>query len=310
MAYLASIGKYLPDSVITNEELAPRIGAEAAWIAEMSGIRERRWAQPDDTVVAMAVKAGAAALQQAGIHAQDIGVVLVASGSSERRFPGPAAEVQHRLGATDALAIDVPVASAGALFALVQAKLWLAEYPRVLVIASEKMSPIAMMEPIEKGTAMLFGDGAAAVVLQRDHGKARIVDFHLGSDGSNAAELCLEFSSPVHMNGRAVIMHAARKVPAAIRAVLERQGLEPARIDHFLMHQANANLINKIAQALGVAPQRFYSNIARYGNTSSASLLIAAAEWEQDFGFAKGVPVVLSAFGAGFHWGAVLLEGC
>jgi 3-oxoacyl-[acyl-carrier-protein] synthase-3 len=310
MAYLASIGKYLPERVVSNEEIAPLIGAEPQWIEEMSGIRERRWAQPGESVVDMAVQAGVAALEQSGVRARDLGVVIVSSGSAERRFPGPAAEVQHRLGATDAVAIDVPVASAGSLFALVQAKLWLAEYPRVLVIASEKMSSITMAEPIEKGTAMLFGDGAAAVVLLRDSGKARIVDFHLGSDGSNAGELCLPFNSPVQMNGRAVIMHAARKVPAAIRAVLERKGLEPARVDHFLMHQANANLITKIAQNLGVAPQHFYSNIARYGNTSSASLLIAAAEWEQDFGFEKGAPVVMSAFGAGFHWGAILLEGC
>jgi 3-oxoacyl-[acyl-carrier-protein] synthase-3 len=310
MAYLASFGKYLPERAVSNEEIAPLISAEPDWIFEMSGIRDRRWAGPEDTVAAMGVKAAERALERAGVPASSVGVILVASGTSERRFPGPAAEIQHLLGATAAVAIDVPMASAGALFAMVQGGLWLQGTPYALVIASEKMSPIVLTEPIEKGTAMLFGDGAGAVLMAREAGKARVLDVNLGSDGSNAGELRLEFGAPLHMNGRAVIMHAARKVPASIQAVLSKRSLSANDLSKILMHQANANLINKIAQVLGVGPDKFYSNIARYGNTSSASLLIAAEEWEQEMGFEKGVPVVMTAFGAGFHWGAMLLEGC
>lgn len=310
MAYLASFGKYLPERAVSNEEIAPLISAEPDWIYEMSGIRDRRWAGPEDTVAAMGVKAAERALERAGVPASSVGVILVSSGTSERRFPGPASEIQHRLGATSAVAIDVPMASAGALFAMVQGGLWLQGAEYALVVASEKMSPIAMTEPIEKGTAMLFGDGAGAVLMAREGGKARVLDVNLGSDGSNAAELRLEFGAPLHMNGRAVIMHAARKVPASIQAVLGKRSLSARDLSKILMHQANANLINKIAQVLGVGPDKLYSNIARYGNTSSASLLIAAEEWEQEQGFEKGVPVVMAAFGAGFHWGAMLLEGC
>lgn len=168
MAYLASFGKYLPERAVSNEEIAPWIGAEPDWIFTMSGIRDRRWAGAEDTVVSMGVKAGERALERAGVPASSLGVILVSSGSSERRFPGPAAEIQHRLGASGAVALDVPMASAGALFAMVQGGLWLQGTPYVLVIASEKMSPIAMTEPIEKGTAMLFGDGAGAVLMARE----------------------------------------------------------------------------------------------------------------------------------------------
>jgi 3-oxoacyl-[acyl-carrier-protein] synthase-3 len=146
--------------------------------------------------------------------------------------------------------------------------------------------------------------------MAREGGKARVLEVNLGSDGANAADLRLEFGAPLHMNGRAVILHAARKVPASIQTVLGKRSLSANDVSQILMHQANANLLAKIGQTLGAGPGLFYSNIARYGNTSSASLLIAAEEWEQEKGFEKGVPMVMAAFGAGFHWGALLLEGC
>jgi 3-oxoacyl-[acyl-carrier-protein] synthase-3 len=136
-----------------------------------------------------------------------------------------------------------------------------------------------------------------------------LTQFALHSDGAFSDALRLEFGQSIHMDGRAVIMHAARKVPAAIREVLERGGRTPDSIGAFLMHQANQNLISKIAQTLEVAPERFYSNIAKYGNTSSASMLIAAAEWSDERGFAPSEAVVFATFGAGFHWGALLAVG-
>ncbi len=305
MALVRGFGKYLPAREVGNEEMGRLLGVEPAWIAEMSGIETRRFAAGDESVAAMAAAAGRAALEACGLGAVDIGVILVASGTSERRFPGPASEVQTLLGATGAIAIDVPMASAGALFALATAALWTAKVERVLVIAAEKMSVAALTEPREAGTAMLFGDGAGACVIDRNTGLAEIVDWELGTDGTAAGELRLEFNAPVHMNGRVVIMHAARKVPAAIRTVLERNQVAPTEIEVFLMHQANANLLNKIASTIGVAPQKFFSNIASYGNTSSASMLIAASEWPGPW---RG-NIMFAAFGAGFQWGAMLLRG-
>lgn len=310
MAFLRGFGKYLPERVADNAEIAALVGAEPDWIREMSGIETRRFARPDETVAEMAHHAAAMALERSGLVATDIDLILLSSGTGERRFPGPAAELQSRLGAGQAVAMDVPMASAGALFAMAQASVMAARYPRILVVASEKMSPIVASPPIEKGTAMLFGDGAGACVVDATQGWARMVDFELGTDGTNSAELRLNAGEPVYMNGRMVIMHAARKVPAAIEKVLARASRTAAQVPTFLMHQANANLITKIAQTLGVEPQRFYSNIQRYGNTSSASLLIAACEWlETGAKLEPGTPLIFSAFGAGFHWGALLVEG-
>lgn len=289
--------------------MASLLGVEAGWIQQMSGIVTRRFAAADETLASMAAQAGKAALAASGLAAADIGLILVASGSSERRFPGPAAEVQQLLGASQAVAMDVAMASAGALFALAQAEMWAARSRRVLVIAAEKLSEVVLRPPMEKGTAMLFGDGAGACVVDAEEGVARIVDFELGTDGTQAAELRLEFGAPVEMNGRMVILHAARRVPAVIESLLGRNGLRPQQIGHFLMHQANANLILKIAQTLEVPAERFFANIAHYGNTSSASLLIAASEWEKQQGFVAAEPLVLAAFGAGFQWGAMLVEG-
>ena len=133
--------------------------------------------------------------------------------------------------------------------------------------------------------------------------------FALHSDGAFSDALCLEFGQSIHMDGRTVILQASRKVPAAIREVLDRGGRAPDSIGAFLMHQANQNLIVKIAQTLEVAADKFYSNIAKYGNTSSASMLIAAAEWSEAGGFQAGQAVVFATFGAGFHWGAILAVG-
>lgn len=305
MPWLRAFGKHLPERLVDNHELAALLEADPAWIHEMSGIETRRYAAPEETVADMAVAAAQQALAAAQIDATQLGLVIVSSGSSERQFPGPAAEVQHRLGAANAWALDVPLASAGSLFALAQAAQWAPRVGKVLVVAAEKMSPAALTPPYEKGTAMLFGDGAGACVVDPHQGLARILDFELATDGANTPDLYRLPGEPIHMNGRAVILHAVRKVPSIIHTVLQRQQRAATDIGVFLMHQANANLIAKIAATLGVPPEKFFRNIDRYGNTSSASLLIAAAEWPGPW---HG-PVMLAAFGAGFHWGAMLVEG-
>jgi 3-oxoacyl-[acyl-carrier-protein] synthase-3 len=162
---------------------------------------------------------------------------------------------------------------------------------------------------MERGVAILFGDGAGACLISPDEGAARIVDSIIESDGAFAEDLRLQFDLPLEMNGRTVILQASRKIPRAISQVLHKNGREAKEVDTFLMHQANQNLILRVAQALGVAEEKFYSNIRKYGNTSSASMLIAAAEWWQNVGFKPGIPVCFATFGAGFNWGALLAEG-
>jgi 3-oxoacyl-[acyl-carrier-protein] synthase-3 len=306
VAAIKAFGAYLPSRIVTNSELAARLDCEPGWILDVSGIEERRYAGPQESVASMGVAAARQCLDRAGVKAADVGMILVSSGSSERRFPGPASGIAQELGAPGIPAIDLPIASTGSLFGMALAAPLSATHGNVLVIASEKMSSIAMREPMERGVAPLFGDGAGACLIGPD-GPARILDSVLHSDGAFAEDLRLDFDAPLAMNGRSVILQASRKLPSAIGELLEKNGKSALLVKVFLMHQANQNLMDRVARALGVDAARFYSNIRRCGNTSSASMLIAAAEWWLDPGPASGDLICFAAFGAGFHWGALLL---
>jgi len=308
VAVLRAFGAYLPTRIVPNQELGSRLNRTPDWILDVSGIEERRYAAEDESVADMAVAAATECLERAGMTAANIGMFIVSSGSTERRFPGPASIVANRLGATNAPALDVPMASAGGLFGIAIAAELAAVYGNILVVASEKMSTVATREPMEQGVAVLFGDGAGACIVSRGEGPSRIVDSVLHSDGAFAEDLRLEFDAPLAMNGRSVIMQASRKIPAAIQELLERNRTPASTIKIFLMHQANQNLIDRVAKALDVAAGMFYSNIRGYGNTSSASMLIAASEWWQAHGPCPGDLICFAAFGAGFHWGAMLVE--
>jgi 3-oxoacyl-[acyl-carrier-protein] synthase III len=303
VAAIKGFGAYLPSRIVTNAELAARLDCEPGWILDVSGIEERRYASPEETVTTMGVAAARAAMNTC-----DVGMILVSSGSGERRFPGPASTIAHALNIDGVPAIDLPIASAGGLFGMALAASLSAIYGNVLVIASEKMSPITMREPLERGVAPLFGDGAGACLIGPEEGPVKIIDSVLHSDGAFAEDLRLDFDAPLSMNGRSVILQASRKLPSAIGELLERNGKSASAVKVFLMHQANQNLMDRVAKALAVDAACFYSNIRRYGNTSSASMLIAAAEWWRDRGPNKGDLICFAAFGAGFHWGALLAQ--
>jgi len=309
VAALKAFGAYVPSRVVHNQDLAARLGITPEWIKDVSGIEQRRYAEPEETVADMAVAAANDCLATAGMTVAEIGFVLVASGSSERRFPGQAAVVAHRLGIPGVPVVDLPMASAGSLFGMALANTLAAAYGNILVIASEKMSPVMAREPVEQGVVILFGDGAGACIIGPDDGRGtKILDSCLHTDGQFAEDLRLEFDGPLAMNGRSVIMQASRKIPGGIAELLERNSRSAAEIEIFLMHQANQNLIDRVAKALGAASAKFYSNISRYGNTSSASMLIAAAEWWQNPGPQPGNLICFAAFGAGFNWGALLAQ--
>ncbi|MCU0226762.1 MAG: ketoacyl-ACP synthase III [Bryobacterales bacterium] len=308
MAFLEQMARWLPERVVANAEMGALLGCDAEWIRNVSGIEERRFAAPEETTVHMAVEAARQCLADAGIRPSDIGYLLCSCGSGERRFPGPAASIASALGCVEIPAIDLPLASAGALVALDLARDLAPRYGRVLVVATEKMSTVALTQPLERGVSMLFGDGAGACIVSPDKGRLQIVDSLVASDGQFADDLALPFASPLSMNGRSVILHASRKIPRAISMLLERNGLRPSDAAAYVMHQANLNLIWKVADALEVASERFFTNIARYGNTSSASLLIAAAELMDSNPPQPGQYAVLTAFGAGYQWGAMLLR--
>jgi 3-oxoacyl-[acyl-carrier-protein] synthase-3 len=302
MPSIHSFGRYVPDRVVTNAELGATLGRDAEWIKQVSGIEERRIAAPDQTVADLAVAAARECLSRS--DAPKVGCVIVASGSSERRFPGPAAEVAHALGFTGVPALDLPYASTGGLFGIALAGQLAPLYGPILVAAAEKMFQPASAAPAE--TAILFGDGAGACLITPDARGLAILDSALHSDGSGSANLYMDLAGPVAMNGLAVIRHASRRLPEVIQELLMKHSIAPDAVAAFLTHQANQNLIERVARALNVPPDRFYSNIHRYGNTSSASVLIAASEWNETATLRPGDTVCFAAFGAGFHWGAVL----
>jgi 3-oxoacyl-[acyl-carrier-protein] synthase-3 len=295
---------HVPKRVVTNQEMAVRVGRTAEWIESASGIRERRWAAVETSVADLALAAAHDCLARAGIGASALGLIIVASGSARPGFPGPAAEVAAQLGLESTPALDVPMASAGSLFGMVMAARMAGHFGDVLVIGAEKMSAVIESGPLDPNTAILFGDGAGAALVSIRPGRWEILDAVLHSDGQYRDALVFDWSAPLRMNGLTVILQASRKLPSAIEEVLARQSLAAGDVAEFLLHQANQNLLVRVAKSLRVPAKRVFSNVASYGNTSSASMLIAASEWSQ--ANPPAGPVVFSAFGAGFHWGALL----
>jgi 3-oxoacyl-[acyl-carrier-protein] synthase-3 len=296
---------HVPAGIVTNEAIAARVGRTAEWIESVSGIRERRWVASESTTVAdLAVAAAHDCLARAGVTAAALGLIIVASGSARPGFPGPAADVAAQLELENTPAMDVPMASAGSLFGMVMAAQMTGHFGDVLVIGAEKMSAVIESGPLDPNTAVLFGDGAGAALVSARPGRWEILDAVLHSDGEYRDVLAFDWSAPLRMNGLSVILQASRKLPAAIAEVLTRQNVAAGDVAAFLLHQANQNLLLRVAKTLDVPADHFFSNVARYGNTSSASMLIAAAEWSQ--ANPPAGHVVFSAFGAGFHWGALL----
>jgi 3-oxoacyl-[acyl-carrier-protein] synthase-3 len=306
MAFLRAFGAYLPSRVVDNNELAALTGADAAYILRASGIEQRRFAAADESVALLGIRAAKDCLENAGLAARDVGLLLAASGSAERRFPGPASAIGAGLGINGVPAIDLPIASAGSLFGMALAAHLAPAFGNVLIVGTEVMSRVVERDAAHRDTAILFGDGAGACVVGPSGGFAEIRDSLLASDGDLADSLRLDLDAPLYMDGRTIILQAARKIPRAIAELLERNRVPPAAVETFLVHQANLNLITRVAQALAVPEDRFFCNIQRYGNTSSASMLIAAAEWRQRHPSPPAGPLVFATFGAGLHWGALL----
>jgi 3-oxoacyl-[acyl-carrier-protein] synthase-3 len=287
---------------VDNAALAARSGRTAETIEKTTGILERRYAASEQSVADLGLAAAQDCLTRAAVDASAVGLILFSSGSSERCFPGPAATLAASLGLAATPAIDLPIASAGSLIGMALAADLAARYGNVLVVAAEIMS--RRITDADPDTAILFGDGAGACLISRDSGFARIVDVALYTDGNFADSLTLAHGGTLAMRGLEVIMQASRKVPRAIADLLAKNNVVADDVQVFLMHQANRNLLAKIAKELKVPEDRFFTNIASFGNTSSASLLIAAKQWSESASVTG--PVVFAAFGAGLQWGALL----
>ena len=303
MAAILGFGAYLPERVVTHEELAAQLGVEADWILQACGIRERRYAAADETVVDMAEQAARACLERTGLDPSKLGGLLVGTGTPHRQFPGVSASLQQRLG-FQGLALDIHLASCGGLIALTLAAELCPRLGPVLVVASEKMSEIVQRHPA-KETTILFGDGAGACIVSPGQGLLEIQDWVASSDGTFADDLCLEPGGPLVMHGRQVIMQANRKLAGSVKGLLERTGTQAQEIGLFLFHQANLNLLKQVAKVLGIPEDRVFVNLETRGNTSAASVLIAASEAQEQGRFRPGETGIMAAFGSGFTYGAL-----
>jgi 3-oxoacyl-[acyl-carrier-protein] synthase-3 len=308
MSALTGFGHFLPSGVLSNDALAAEFQVTPEWIVSVCGIETRRVVAPEETVSDLAERAARACLEDAGITADKLGAIIACTGTPHRLFPGVSAEVQKRLNAPGIPAFDLHLASVSGLFGLALADRMCQAWGPTLVVASETMTRALAQGPRAKETAILFGDGAGACLVTPNDGPLAIRDVRIASDGALSESLRLEFGSTLQMEGRTIILHAVRKLARAVAELLDKNQLQVDQIGLFLFHQANLRLLDRLMQELKIDSRQCFINLNKYGNTSSASWLIAASEAKAAGLLRSGMKVVIAAFGAGLSWGAALVE--
>ena len=313
-------GSYLPARVVTNDDLARMVDTSDDWITQRTGIRERHVAANGEVTSDLALAAARAALAHAGIDAQSIDLIVLATSTPDNTFPATATTVQAALGITHGAAFDLQAVCSGFVFGLatVDGLLRTGAFRRALVIGAETYSRI--LDWKDRSTCVLFGDGAGAVVLealpQRGTAADRgLLTVRLRSDGRHKTKLYVDGGPSstgtvgrVRMEGRAVFKHAVAMISDVIYDVFKETGYTAADIDWFVPHQANKRIIDDSARKLGIAPEKIVTTVDRHGNTSAASIPLALAVAVADGRIKKGDLLLLEAMGGGFTWGAALLR--
>jgi 3-oxoacyl-[acyl-carrier-protein] synthase-3 len=313
-------GSYLPQRIVTNAELAAKIDTSDEWIVQRTGIRQRHIAADDEFTSHLAIKAANAALANAGIDAQAIDLIVVATSTPDNTFPATAVAVQNGLGITRGAAFDLQAVCSGFVFALATADNFLraGAFRRALVIGAETFSRI--LDWNDRGTCVLFGDGAGAIVLeaQEQPGKAGdpgVLTTHLRSDGRHKAKLFVDGGpgstrtvGHLRMEGREVFKHAVGMITDVIVDAFNATGLSADDITWFIPHQANKRIIDASAHKLHIAPQKVVLTVDLHGNTSAASIPLALNVAVKDGRVKKGDLVLFEAMGGGFTWGSALVR--
>jgi 3-oxoacyl-[acyl-carrier-protein] synthase III len=315
-------GKYLPERVMPNDELAEMVDTSDEWIRARTGIGERRIAAPEETTCSLAVQAARAALDVAHVAPQDLDLLLVATCTPDySNMPATASLVQHALGAPHAAAVDMNAVCSGFVYGLATGSQFIATgaYQRVLVIGAEVFTRI--LDWTDRSTCVLFGDGAGAVVLEPTDEPGGLVSFVLGSDGAGACSLYVPSGGSrqpasaetverrehyVKMAGRDVFRFATRVLPESVVEALSKAGLSVEDVDVLIPHQANTRIIDHAVRRLAISQSAVFSNVERYGNTSAASIPVALCEAIEAGMVHSGSTVVMSGFGAGLSWGTVV----
>lgn len=311
-------GGYLPSTVRTNDDISAMVDTSDSWIYERTGIKSRRIAGPDETASSMAEIAARQAIEMAGINADDIGLIVVATGTPDRVYPSTACLLQQRLGIKECVAFDVQAACSGSVFALSIADQYIKTgfCKTVLVVGSEVCSRI--VDWTDRGTCILFGDGAGAVLLSASE-QPGILSTHIHSDGGyedllycpnpQVAELARQQEAGyIKMRGNEVFKVAVNTLGRIVDETLEANDLQQSDIDWLVPHQANTRIIAATAKKLGMDMDQVILTLENQGNTSSASVLLAFNEGVRDGRIKKGQMVLMEAFGAGFTWGSALIK--
>lgn len=327
---IAGMGFYVPNNIVTNNDLSQMMETNDQWIQERTGIQERRWVVPgEDTTSGMGVKAAKQALKNANLEAKDIDFIVFATLSPDYYFPGPGVQVQEALGMDTIGALDVRNQCSGFVYALSVADQFIKTgmYNNILVIGSELHSGGLDKTTRGRGVSVIFGDGAGAAVLTPSDDDSGILSTHLHSQGEHAKELALigpatsrwvdqiiqdadeeDISYFPYMNGNYVFKHAVTRFPEVIQEALTANGLKTSDIDLLVPHQANLRISQFIQRTMKLGDDQVFNNIMKYGNTTAASIPIALAEAVELGKVKKGDLICLAAFGSGFTWASALIR--
>lgn len=329
---ITGLGFYVPENVVTNEDLTKLMDTTDEWIQERTGIKERRWIKPgsDDTSAVMGAKASKIAIERAGLTSKDIDFIVFATLSPDYYFPGCGVQIQNMLDMNTVGALDVRNQCSGFVYALSVADQFIKTgmYKNILVVGSEFHSGGLDVTTRGRGVSVIFGDGAGAAVLSRSEDSNRgILSSHLFSEGAHAEELTVIAPSIKHwvpeilaandendesyfpyMNGTFVFKHAVVRFSEAIMAGLEANNLQVSDINMLIPHQANLRISQFIQKKFKLNDDQVYNNIMKYGNTTAASVVIALSEAWEEGKIKDNDLVVLAAFGSGFTWGSVIIR--
>lgn len=329
---IAGVGHYVPENVVTNDDLSKLMDTNDAWITERTGIKERRWIDPktDDTTASMGTKAARKAIKHAGITSDEVDFIIFATLSPDYYFPGPGVQVQEALGISEIGALDVRNQCSGFVYALSIADKFIktGTYKNILVIGAENHSGGLDKTTRGRGVSVIFGDGAGAVIVQPTKEKNKgVLTTHLHSQGQHAKELALigpstsrwvdtimEENDPEdtsyypYMNGNFVFKHAVTRFIEVIHEALQATRLSVDDIDLLIPHQANLRISQFIQQKMQLPDNKVFNNIQKYGNTTAASIPIALSEAVEQNKLKEGDLLCLAAFGSGFTWGSTLIR--
>jgi 3-oxoacyl-[acyl-carrier-protein] synthase-3 len=327
-ARITGTGMYVPDDVVTNFDLEKMMDTSDEWIQQRSGIVERRWVKEGVTPSDLGLKAAEDALKDAGVKATDLDFIMVASLSPGYYFPGVSAFLQQKLGLSTTPAIDLRAQCSGFIFGLQMARSLIeaGTYRRILLVGAEVHSGAIECTTRGRDVAVLFGDGAGAVVLERSDDPERgILSCHLHTQGEHAQQLCIQFPGTAQkpysqpkdyeegliypqMNGRHVFKNAITRLPEVVREGLEANHLDVDDVDVFLFHQANLRINEMVLKQLEQPEHKTYNNIQKYGNCSAASVPMVLHEARQKGLVQKGKIVCMAGFGAGYTWGSAIMR--